>query len=175
MSLALVLAGAARLAAAPSLASVIQPYVNSHRLAGAVTLVANADRVISIETFGWADIALKKPMRPDTVFWIASQTKPFTGAAMMILVDEGKVDLNDPIDKYLPEFKDQWVRGEATEKQIVLKAPQRRIRVRDLLTHTSGMIQQVKWDREGEKVLPAFQKAAAELYGLPKAKKPAAR
>src|SRR5262245_15864763 len=86
-------------------AAVVQPYVDAHKLAGAVMLVADADQVLSIETAGWADIEGKKPMRADSVFWIASQSKSITAAALMILVDEGKVKLDDPLEKYLPEMK----------------------------------------------------------------------
>ena len=85
-------------------------------LAGAVTLVATRDRVLSLDAVGYADIKANRPMRGDTVFWIASQTKPITAAALMMLVDEGKVKLDDPVTSYLPELKDLWlvaVRGEA--------------------------------------------------------------
>src|SRR5690349_19158081 len=92
-----------------SVAAQLQPYVDSHTLAGAVTLVANKDKVLDLEAVGFMDVAAKKKMRTDCMFWIASQSKPITATALMILVDEGKVSLNDPVEKYLPEFKGQMV------------------------------------------------------------------
>src|SRR5439155_16158052 len=95
-------------AAAPahSVAAALQPFVDSHSLAGAVTLVADRDKVLSLEAVGFADVAAGKPMRPDALFWIASQSKSITAAALMMLVDEGKVKLDDPVEKYLAEFKE---------------------------------------------------------------------
>src|SRR5713226_304396 len=92
-----------------SIAAALQPFVDKHTLAGAVALVVSKDKVLSVEAVGWADIAAKKPMRADSLFWIASQSKPITATALMMLVDEGKVNVNDPVEKYLPEFKGQQV------------------------------------------------------------------
>jgi CubicO group peptidase (beta-lactamase class C family) len=117
---------------------VLQPYVDSGTLAGAVTLVADANEVLSLGTIGFSDIAAKKPMRTDTLFWIASQTKPITGTALMMLVDEGKV-VDDPVEKYLPEFKGQWLAVEQDEEHVLLRKPKRPITVADVLRHTSGM------------------------------------
>src|SRR5438132_6804611 len=86
-------------ASSKKIAAALQPFVDSHSLAGAVTLVADRDKVLSLDTVGFADIAGKKPMRPDSLFWIASQSKSITAAALMILVDEGKVKLDDPVTK----------------------------------------------------------------------------
>jgi CubicO group peptidase (beta-lactamase class C family) len=122
-----------------SIVAALQPFVDRQELAGAVTLVADKDKVLSLDTVGYADVAAKKPMRPDTVFWIASQSKSITAAALMILVDAGKVSLDDPIEKYLPEFKDQWVAVEQDKEHMLLKRPARRITVRQALSHTSGL------------------------------------
>jgi CubicO group peptidase (beta-lactamase class C family) len=119
------------------IAAKLQPFVDEHTLAGAVTLVANKDRVLDVETVGWADIAAKKPMQPDNLFWIASMSKPITCTAMMILVDEGKVGLDDPVEKYLPEFKKLQVAINGDAKN--LKKPNQPITVRQILSHTSGM------------------------------------
>ena len=78
-------------------------------LAGAVTLVADKEKVLDVETVGFADIAAHKPMAKDDLFWIASMSKSLTATALMMLVDEGKVSLDDPVEKYLPEFKEQQV------------------------------------------------------------------
>ena len=121
------------------LAPVLQPFVENHTLAGAVVLVADPDRVLDVEAVGWADIAAKKPMRTDSVFWIASQSKPITATALMILVDEGKVNVDDPVEKYLPEFKGQQVNLSADPAHPQLKAPRHPILVREVLSHTSGL------------------------------------
>lgn len=122
-----------------SIVAALQPFVDSQSLAGAVTLVADRERVLSLDPVGFADIAAKKPMRADTVFWIASQSKPITAAALMMLVDENKVRVDDPVEKYLPEFKNQWAVAEKDEEHMLLRKPKRPITVRNLLTHTSGM------------------------------------
>jgi len=102
-------------------------------------LVATPEKVLSLEAVGWRDVAKKKAMSTDAVFWIASQTKPVTGVAVMILVDEGKIKVDDPVAKYLPEFKDLWVLIESDKTRRVLVPPRRAILVRDLLTHTRGL------------------------------------
>jgi CubicO group peptidase (beta-lactamase class C family) len=94
---------------------------------------------LTLEPVGFADVAAKKPMRPDTLFWIASQSKPITATALMMLVDEGKVRLDDPVEKYLPEFTDQWVAVERDQGHILLRKPKQRVTVRHLLSHTSGL------------------------------------
>ena len=126
-------------AAGSSIATALQPFVESHSLAGAVTLVADKDKVLSLDTVGFSDIAGKKAMQPNSLFWIASQSKPITGAAMMFLVDEGKVSIDDPVAKFLPEFKDIWLAVEQDADHMLLKRPARAITVRDVLNHTSGM------------------------------------
>jgi CubicO group peptidase (beta-lactamase class C family) len=125
--------------ASPGVASVLQPFVDSHTLAGAVTLVASKDKVLALEAVGSADIASGKPMQTNDLFWIASMNKAFTAAALMILVDEGKVDVNAPISKYLPEFKDQWLAVERDNDHLLLKRPPAPVTVKNILTHTSGM------------------------------------
>jgi CubicO group peptidase (beta-lactamase class C family) len=117
----------------------LQPFVEKHALAGAVTLVADKDKVLSIDAVGFADVGAAKPMTTDALFWIASQSKPITATALMMLVDDGKVSLDDPVEKYLPEFKDLWVAVERDEEHMLLKRPKQRVTVRNLLSHTSGM------------------------------------
>ncbi len=141
------LAGIALAAPAPpagtgspqSIAAAVQPFVANHTLAGAVMLVASSDRVLSLEAVGYMDISRKRPMRTDDLFWIASQSKPITATALMMLVDEGKVNVDDPVEKYLPEFKGQWVKAEQDSEHVLLKRPVHPITVRDVLSHTSGL------------------------------------
>src|SRR5262245_22162734 len=78
-------------------------------------------------------------MKTDNVFWIASMSKPITAVGLMMLVDEGKVKLDDPVEKYLPEFKDQWLAAEQDKDHVLLKKPKHPITVRNILSHTSGM------------------------------------
>jgi CubicO group peptidase (beta-lactamase class C family) len=125
--------------AGKAIAPVLQPFVDAHSLAGAVTLVADKDKVLSLEAVGFADVAARKPLKTDALFWIASMSKPITGAGLMILVDEGKVKIDDPVEKYLPEFKDLWLAVEQDKEHVLLKRPKRPITVRDILSHTSGM------------------------------------
>jgi len=129
----------ARGAEATKLAPVLQPFLESHILAGAVVLVADPDKILDVEAVGWADIAAKNPMRTDSVFWIASQSKPITATALMILVDEGKVNVDDPVEKYLPEFKGLQVNVSTDPSKPELKVPRHAILVREVLSHTSGL------------------------------------
>ena len=89
---------------AQEIAPRLNPFVEAHTLAGAVVLVADKDRVLDVEAVGYADIANNRAMAADSLLWIASQSKPITATAFMMLVDEGKVKLDDPVKKYLPEF-----------------------------------------------------------------------
>ncbi|TLD70381.1 beta-lactamase family protein [Phragmitibacter flavus] len=122
-----------------SLTSALLPFVDKNELAGAVMLVANKSRIITIETVGRADIAADRPMAKDDLFWIASMTKPMTAAAFMMLVDEGKVKLGDRVTKHLPEFREQMVIAKKDDDQILLKKPKQPILIRHLLNHTSGL------------------------------------
>jgi CubicO group peptidase (beta-lactamase class C family) len=112
----------------------LQELQEKQEFAGAVTMVVGPNRIIALEAFGLADIASGRPMRKDSVFWIASMTKPITAMGVLMLVEEGKVGLDEPVEKYLPSFKGQKV---ATPTGPV-PAP-RPVTVRDLLTHTSGL------------------------------------
>ncbi|HSI12025.1 MAG TPA: serine hydrolase domain-containing protein [Chthoniobacter sp.] len=126
-------------AAPKPIVSSLQPFVDSRVLAGAVTLVASRDKVLDLETVGYADVATKKPMAADSLFWIASMSKPITTAAFMILVDEGKVKVDDPVEKYLPEFKGQMVVAEKDESHVLLRKPKHPILIRNIMSHTSGL------------------------------------
>lgn len=112
---------------------------DDHAVSGAVTLVMRKGTLAHFEVAGWQDVEAKKPMRADSIFQIMSMTKPITGVAIMMLVDEGKVRLGDPVEKHLPEFRGQMVKVSETAGVVTLKRPARPITVRDLMTHTSGM------------------------------------
>jgi CubicO group peptidase (beta-lactamase class C family) len=131
--------------------SYLQPLVNNRTIAGAVTLVAAGNHTVYLKAVGFRDLTSGTPMTTDAMFWIASTSKPMTATALMMLVDEGKVNLNDPVEKYLPEFKGQMVKvaqavpaHEAKEAPGPQKAPQfvrpdHPILVREILSHTSGL------------------------------------
>jgi CubicO group peptidase (beta-lactamase class C family) len=117
----------------------LQPFVANHTLAGAVMLVASKDKVLGLEAVGYADVAAKRPMQTDCLFWIASMSKPITATALMMLVDEGKVNVDDAVEKYLPEFKGQCLAVEQDRHRVLLKKPRHPITVRNVLSHTSGL------------------------------------
>ncbi len=117
----------------------MQAFVNNSTIAGSVTLVATRDQVVNVQAVGFADLAAKTPMRADHLFWIASMTKPITGACVLMLQDEGKLSVDDAVEKHLPEFKGQWLVTAKGSDQLTLGRPARPITLRDLLTHTSGM------------------------------------
>src|SRR4051794_33801707 len=89
------------------LTPVLQSLVERHVIAGAVVLVADEDKILDLEAAGFSSLATKTPLQTDALFWIASMTKSMTGTALMMLVDEGKLSLDDAVEKYLPEFKGQ--------------------------------------------------------------------
>jgi len=126
-------------AKAEGVAAVLQPFVDNHSLAGAVTLVADKQKILSLLAVGFADVAAAKPMQTDALFWIASQSKPMTASAVMMLVDDGKVSLDDPVAKFLPEFNDVWLAVEKDSDHVLLKRPKHKITVREVLSHTSGL------------------------------------
>ena len=101
----------------------------ANEVPGAVTVVATRDSVLRMDAQGWADPEHKSFMRVDSIFWIASMSKPITATAVLMLMEEGKLSLDDPIAKYVPEL--------AGLKTADGKTP--RITLRHLLTHTSGM------------------------------------
>jgi len=122
-----------------TLSSAIQPFIDRGTLAGAIALAADHERILSIDCFGWADIEARKPMRPDTMVWIASQSKSITAMLLMMVVETGAIELDAPLETYLPEFKNQWLAAESDDDHILLRKPVRKPTVRDTLCHLSGM------------------------------------
>ncbi len=117
-----------------------QAYVDDGRLAGLTTLVARKGQVVDFQTYGALDTESGQPMREDAIFRIYSMTKPITGVALMMLYEEGKFALDDPVSKYIPGFADARVfKSEAEDGTLVTEPAARDITVRDLMRHTSGL------------------------------------
>jgi CubicO group peptidase (beta-lactamase class C family) len=117
----------------------MQPFVDSGDLSGLVTFIGGKGGVVDVQVIGLADLENKVPIRRDTLFRIASMTKPITALAVMQLVEQGTVNVDDPVEKYLPEFKGQMLVASRDNDLLTLKKPARPIAVKDLLTHTSGL------------------------------------
>jgi len=112
--------------------------VDQGRVAGVVTMVARHGKVIEFEATGKRDIAANLPMQKDSIFRIYSMTKPITGVAMMMLFEEGKWQLNDPVAKYIPEFADLKVYGTDANGNVALKDQVHPVTMRELMSHTGG-------------------------------------
>ena len=116
---------------------VLQPYVESGRLAGAIS-VFYKDGVQETCCIGYADVAEKRPIKMDNIFMQCSQTKGFCGVTIAKLVEEGKLSLDDPVSKYLPEFKELWVQVQNKDGVRILHKAKNVLTVRMVLNHTGG-------------------------------------
>lgn len=118
----------------------LQEFVSQGVLAGAVGLVARNGEVAYHDAVGYQDLEAKKPMTTGTIFQIMSMTKPFAAVGILMLVEDGKLNLNDPVERYLPEFRAQMVIDQThPDGKVTLRRPARPVLIRDLMTHTSGM------------------------------------
>lgn len=127
--LSLTLIASAQAPRLPGVGEAMDQMVARNEIAGAVTLVVTADKVLHQETTGAADIASARPMAPNTLFWIASMTKPVTAVAVLMLQDEGRLHVSDPVARYIPEF-------------ATLRTPSGKpasLTITQILTHTSGL------------------------------------
>lgn len=122
-----------------AIVNTMQPYVDSGDIPGMFYLIADADKIIEKGGVGYADIEKRKKMDEDVLFWIASQSKPFASVAVMILVDEGKLDLDVPVTNYLPELDHLMVSVLDRDSVEVLEYIKHPVTLRHLLSHTSGM------------------------------------
>jgi len=114
-------------------------FIDTQTVAGAVTLVAHSSEVVEFDASGMADIETHRPMQKDTIFQIMSMTKPVTAIGIMMLAEEGKLALRDPVELYLPEFRGQHVATNVGPDADRLGVPDSPITIRDLLTHTAGI------------------------------------
>ncbi len=118
----------------------MQALVDEHQVGGLVTLVARDGKVVDVHAFGFQDVEAKTAMKPDTLFRIASMTKPVTSVAIMMLYEDGRLALTDPVARFIPAFRDVRVLTPGAGGAEPTLAPARRpITIRDLLTHRSGL------------------------------------
>jgi len=120
----------------------MREFVAAGTISGVVTILARHGKVVEFDAVGLRDIESSAPMQKDSLFRIASLTKPVTCAAVMVLADEGRVSLIDPVEKYLPEYKGQKMNpcGSRAGASCQGVAPHRPINIEDLMTHTSGLV-----------------------------------
>ncbi len=128
------------------IAATVQASVDKGEIAGAVTLIARHGQVVWLHATGNQDRENSKPMRPDSIFRICSMTKPITTLAVMMLHEEGRLQLDDPIAKYIPEFADPKVLVKPKEGKPYTIPASQPITIRHLLTHTSGI--SYNWDAD---------------------------
>jgi CubicO group peptidase (beta-lactamase class C family) len=117
----------------------LQEFVDRGELAGVVTLTSRGGEIVQAEALGWCDIESNAPMRSDTLFRIASMTKPITSVAALMLVEEGRMTLDDPITRWVPELANVRVLRDPAGPLHDTVPAQRAITIEDLLTHRSGI------------------------------------
>src|SRR5579864_7268166 len=120
------------------LSSGMKELVDNGRLAGVVTMVSRHGKVVEFDAVGKRDIAANAPMQKDSIFRIYSMSKPITGVAMMILFEEGKWQLNDPVAKYIPEFAKLKVYATDASGNMTLKDQNHPVTMRELMSHSGG-------------------------------------
>lgn len=118
---------------------VMQRYIDQKRCAGVLTLIARRGQIAHLECTGLMDIQAEKPMREDTIFRIYSMSKAVTCAAALMLYEEGKFRLDEPVSAYIPAFKNTKVMVKMSGSSLKLADQEREMTIRDLFTHTSGL------------------------------------
>ena len=130
----------------PAINAAMEDFTDRQEIAGAVTMVINQDHLIHLGATGFADLATRRPMTSDALFWIASMTKPITATAILMLQDQGKLSVDDPVEKYIPAFANIST-ADGAPGNVTLK---------HLLTHTSGLSESTKEERNAAKSLAAL-------------------
>lgn len=141
----------------PGVDDALKQAISQSEISGGVAVVATADKVVHLSAVGEAVLASHTPIKTDSIFWIASMTKPITGAAVLMLQDEGKLNINDPVAKYIPEFAN-------------IKTPSGQsanLTIKHLMTHTSGLAEntpdQVKAAKTLADLIPGFTAKATNF------------
>ena len=157
----------------------IQREIDANQISGAVTLVSRRGQIAHFKAQGLMDVESGRAMQRDTIFPIASMTKPITGVAVLMLVEEGKIRLSDPVSRFIPEFRDTKVAirkptagRQVSDADVYTVPADREVTVRDLMTHTSGLASGGAGSREASQVAPrriddTVADYAAELGSAP--------
>ncbi len=139
--------------------TMVQRHIDAGDITGAVMYVARKGQIAYLEAQGTMDLETKTPMTRDSMFRMASMTKPVIGTAIMMMLEEGKLQLGDPVSKYIPEFKGMKVgvlteagRGPGNPPKFYTVPAERDITIKDLLTHTSGLSSGPMGQSEGAKI-----------------------
>src|SRR5882672_9124967 len=114
-------------------------YIDTGRFPGTQLLVYRRGKIVHSTVQGFADVERKVPVKDDTIFRIYSMTKPITSVAFMMLVEEGRIALDEPVHKYIPEWKNLGVFVAGTSPAFLTKPPSRPMQIVDLMRHTSGL------------------------------------
>jgi CubicO group peptidase (beta-lactamase class C family) len=154
----------------------IEGYIGRAEITGAITMVSRRGKIAHFEAQGQMDLEKQAPMRKDAIFRIASMSKPITAVAILILMEEGKLRLTDPVSRFIPEFKDTKVAIETTpyrpaangqparDAAYYTMPAERAITIRDLLTHTSGLQSGTLGNRIGARMSPRNTSLTLEKY-----------
>lgn len=138
----------------------MKAHIDSHDITGAVTLVSRKGQIVHLQAHGLADVEGSKPMKTDAIFRVYSMSKPVTGVAIMMLLEEGKVRLNDPVSRFIPEFKGVKVVPEGGGEPVAAK---REVTIGDLLTHISGLASAPKSGGEVAKLMAPDKEPLAAI------------
>jgi len=157
------------------LKSTMQQYVDRGTFGGIVSLIARKEKVAHLEAFGWQELETRRPITTDTIFQIYSITKPITSTAVMILCEEGKIRLADPVSRYIPEFKDARVMVACPDGDSDLVPARREMTIHDLLTNSGGlsygseehsaldMLYRKTFERQDKEMEPVLEKRILDL------------
>ena len=153
--------------ASPEVTAAMQPYLDSYKIAGLIGIIADKEgRVHYKNLLGYADVEAKKPMSDDNLFWIASMSKMFVGASIMMLVNKGRVSLDDPVTKFIPQLSKWMVVAEKDTNHVLLKPLERPVTIRHLLSHTSGLTSSSELQHEtGADSTPLKARALSSVTG----------
>lgn len=153
--------------ASPEVAAAMQPYLDSFKLGGIIDIIADKEGKVHFKNLiGYAEVEAKRPINEDNVFWIASMSKMFVGASIMMLADEGKVRLDDPVTNFIPELSKWMVMVEKDTNHVLLKPPVRPVTIRHLLSHTSGLTGQSELQQvTGADSTPLKDRALSSITG----------
>ncbi|MEO8713208.1 MAG: serine hydrolase domain-containing protein, partial [Parafilimonas sp.] len=121
--------------------TLVNGYINRDWVKGVVTIIVKDGEVVQYKGYGYSDAASKKTMESNSIFRIASQTKAIVSTGILMLYDQGKLSLNDPVSKYIPAFANETVldKYKASDTTYTTVPAKRSITIKDLLTHTSGL------------------------------------